>query len=60
MAIFRDPIVILLAFLLIVTLGAFFLGILPYPLGVLLLVVLLMMRVRSLRNAANRKESMGR
>jgi uncharacterized membrane protein YjgN (DUF898 family) len=60
MAIFRDPIVILLAFLLIVTLGAFFLGILPYPLGVLLLVVLLMMRVRSLRNAANKKESMGR
>jgi uncharacterized membrane protein YjgN (DUF898 family) len=56
MVILRDPIVILLAFLLIVTLGAFFLGFLPYPLGVLLLVVLLMMRVRSLRNAANKKQ----
>jgi hypothetical protein len=56
MAILRDPYVILLVVLLAVTLGAFFLGILPYPVGVLVLVVLLMMRVRSLRNSANKKQ----
>jgi len=57
MAILRDPYVILLGCLLILTLGAFFLGILPYPVGVLVLVVLLMMRIGSLRkNQSHRGE----
>jgi hypothetical protein len=54
MKILRDPYVILLAILLIATLAAFFLGVLPYPVGVLVLVVLLMFRIRSIRNPEDR------
>jgi hypothetical protein len=54
MTILRDPYVILLVILLMATLGAYLLGVLPYPLGVLVLVVLLMMRIRRLRHAGDR------
>ena len=57
MVILRDPYIILLAVLLIGTLGAFVLGFLPYPIGTLLLLVLLMMRLRALRRPGNQPDS---
>ena len=57
MTILRDRYVMLLAVLLALTLGAFFLGILPYPVGILVFGVLLMMRVRSLRGSGKNRGS---
>jgi hypothetical protein len=53
----RDPYVMLLAVLLALTLGGYFLGILPYPVGILVLGVLLMMRVRSLRGSGKNRRT---
>ncbi|MFC1580203.1 hypothetical protein ACFL4N_04760 [Thermodesulfobacteriota bacterium] len=54
MAILRDTYVILLAVLLISTLAAYFLEILPYPVGIMVLAVLLMIRVRSIRTSGGK------
>ncbi len=54
MRILRDPSLILLVVLLIATLGAFLLGILPYPVGVLVLVVLIMIRIRSIKTSGGK------
>jgi hypothetical protein len=54
MAILRDPYVILLAILLILSLGAYLLGFLPYPVGIMVLVVLLMIQLRNIRSLADK------
>jgi 1,4-dihydroxy-2-naphthoate octaprenyltransferase len=50
MKIFRDPYIILLLVLLMMTLAAFLLRLLPYPVGILVLIALIMMRIRFVRN----------
>jgi hypothetical protein len=50
MKILLDPYVLVALILLMMTLGAFFSGIIPYPVGILVLVVFLMMRIRFIRN----------
>jgi hypothetical protein len=50
MTILRDPYIILLLVLLMMTLAAFLLRLLPYPVGILVLIALIMMRIRSVRN----------
>ncbi len=51
MNILRDIYVILWAVLLLITLGAYLLGMIFYPVGILLFTVLLVMRIRKLREA---------
>jgi hypothetical protein len=51
MNIIRDLYVILWAVLLLMTLGAYLLGMIFYPVGILLFAVLLVMRIRKLREA---------
>jgi hypothetical protein len=50
MTIFRDPYIILLLVLLMMTLGAFLFRLIPYPVGILVLIALIMMRMRSVRS----------
>ena len=51
-----DPLLILLLLLLIVSLGLFFIGILPYPFGLLILSVLLFTRFLFLLPDSNSRE----
>ena len=41
----KDPVLLVLLGLLVLTMSAFFLGILPYPFGMLILLVLIVARV---------------
>ena len=41
----KDPVLLVLLGLLVLTMTAFFLGILPYPFGILILLVLILARV---------------
>ena len=55
--IIRDVYVILWAVLLLVTLVAYLLGMIFYPVGILLFSVLLVMRVRKLRESKSQEEA---
>jgi len=57
MIIIRDLYVILWALLLLVTLVAYLLGMIFYPVGILLFSVLLVMRVRKLRESKSQNEA---
>ena len=50
-SIISDLYVILWTILLLMTLGAYLLGIISYPVGILLFTVLLVMRIRKLRES---------
>ena len=47
---FRDPVLLILLGLLLATLLAFFLGLVPYPFGLLILIILIAARLLYLRD----------